>query len=134
MCQPDYPEVGRQCLTSSITYKGSMLLDNKFKQNMLDLSVFYKSLLGLCTYEGSKLVITTKESMMDWSTYKEYKLGIKLVTSLSREIIQTLFRFFCSTWVLQILFFLFFNILMISSASSHLEGRGMFYTFCLCVC
>ena len=58
-----------QCLTSNITYKSSMLLDNNSIQSVLDLFISYESLVGLCMYEGSKLNIIANESILDWSTH-----------------------------------------------------------------
>ena len=72
-CQLDYPEVNpssSQCLTRSITYKGSML----------DLFISFKSRVDLFMYEGP---------MLDWSAYQEVKLDTNLITSLGRDMLLT---------------------------------------------
>ena len=105
VCQPDYPEVGSQPQSvPDQLHHLQGLLDNNSKQNMTDLFIYYKSLVVLCMYKGSKLGIIIK-FMLDWTTCTEYKLEIKMVTSLSREMLQSLLSFSPSTWVPQILLF-----------------------------
>ena len=46
MVPADYPEVNpssKKFLTNSINYKGPLLLDNNFKQILLDLIISFKS-------------------------------------------------------------------------------------------
>ena len=74
-----------------ITYNGSKL-DINSKQNMLDLLISSESQLELCMHKASELGIITKESMVDWSTYMDYKLGTKLVTSLWGRVGQVLLK------------------------------------------
>ena len=68
---------------------------------LLDLFISYKFRVNLFIYEGPRLDIIAKESMMDWSSYQEYKLDTKLVASLRRYMLITLLRFSPSTWVPQ---------------------------------
>jgi hypothetical protein len=45
------------------------MLDINFKQNLLDLLIFYKSRMGICIYEEPRLDFIAKESMLDWYAY-----------------------------------------------------------------
>jgi hypothetical protein len=58
------------------------LLDINFEQNLLDLLISYKSRMGICFYDGPRMDIIAKESMLDLGVYQEFKLDTKLVTSL----------------------------------------------------
>ena len=81
-CQPDYPEVNpssSKCLTNSTNYKGPLLLDNNFKQSLLDLFISFKS-TEVFMYKRPRVDIIAKEAMVDWSAYQEVKLDTKLLT------------------------------------------------------
>ena len=41
------------------------MLDINFEQNLLDLLISYKSRMGICFYDGPRLDIISKESMLD---------------------------------------------------------------------
>ena len=53
--------------------------------------------------------------MLDWTTYTEYKLEIKMVTSFGRDLIEGFSQQLGSSDS----YFLFINLPMISSASFH---------------
>ena len=93
-----------KCLTNSINYKGPLLQDNNFKQSLLMLFISFKSRV-VFMYKGPWLDIIAKDSMLDWTAYKEIKLDTKLITSLGRDMLLTLLRFSPSIWVPQPLLF-----------------------------
>ena len=69
--------------TNSITFEGSKL-DINFKDSMLELFSYKESRLDIGMFEEATLAIFTKESKLDMVNYKEYKLISKLVFSFRR--------------------------------------------------
>jgi hypothetical protein len=99
------------------------LLDNNFKQSLLDLFISFKSRV-VFMYKGPWLDIIAKDSMLDWTaySYKEIKLDTKLITSLGRDMLLTLLRFSPSIWVPQPL--LFSSLLQPSRSPHKFSSKG----------
>jgi hypothetical protein len=76
---------------------------------MMDLFTSKESRVDFCMYEGSKLGVMAKESMLHMVNYEEYNLSSKMSASLTREIAPNLVgvfskprhRFSPSNWVQQ---------------------------------